>query len=151
MGFKKILVVIGLILVAFGAGYGLGYLKWYTAEREWVAAKGEMQTKIRTLEEELAQAKAREKLRQIPDMLSEVLRHLSEKNFGLAAKAVDGLKEAFLAIQPSLAGELKNRFDFLLPALEEIKKEVEGMSQNARGKTEETKKLFEEALKPPKK
>jgi len=151
MSFKGALIIAILILAAFGAGYGLGYWKLQTAEQEWAAAKGEMQTKISSIEKELALAKAREKLWEMPEKLSEVITHLGEKNFGLAAKTLDGAKESFLAALNSLGEEMKTRFDFFLPALEEAKKEAESMGPNAARKVEEAKKLFEQALRPAKK
>lgn len=151
MSFKSVLIVIVLILAAFGAGYGLGYWKLQMAEEEWAAAKGEMQTKITSMEKELGVAKAREKLWEMPEKLSEAITHLEEKNFGLAAKTLDGAKESFLAALNSLGEEMKNRFDFFLPALEEAKKEAESMGPNATRKMEEAKKLFEQALRPAKK
>ena len=51
----------------------------------------------------------------------------------------------------SLGEEMKTRFDFFLPALEEAKKEAESMGPNATRKVEEAKKLFEQALRPAKK
>jgi hypothetical protein len=151
MSFKATLIVAFLILVAFGAGYGVGYWKLQMAEKEWTAAKEEMQTKISSMEKELALAKAREKLWEMPEKLSEVITHLAEKNFGLAAQTLDGAREAFLAALNSLGGEMKNRFDFFLPILEEAKKEAESMGPNATRKVEEAKKLFEQALRPAKK
>jgi hypothetical protein len=151
MSFKAVLIVIILILVAFGAGYGVGHWKLYKAEEQWTAAKGEMQTKISSMERELALAKAREKLWEMPEKLSEAITHLAEKNFGLAAKTLDGAREAFLAALNSLGGEMKNRFDFFLPALEEAKKEAESLGPNATNKVEELKRLFEQALKSAKK
>jgi len=151
MSFKAALVVAILILAAFGAGYGVGYWKLQMAEQEWTAAKGEMQTKINSMEKELALAKAREKLWEMPEKLSEVITHLGEKNFGLAAKTLDGAKESFLAALNSLGEEMKTRFAFFLPSLEEAKKEAESMGPNATRKVEEAKKLFEQALRPAKK
>ena len=151
MSFKGALIIAILILAAFGAGYGWGYWKLQTAEQEWTAAKGEMQAKISSMEKELALAKAREKLWEMPEKLSEVITHLGEKNFGLAAKTLDGAKESFLAALNSLGEEMKTRFDFFLPALEEAKKEAESMGPNAARKVEEAKKLFEQALRPAKK
>ena len=149
MSFKSVLVVIVLILAAFGAGYGLAYWKLYTAEQEWAAIKGEMQSKIGGMEKEMALAKAREKVWEMPEKLSEVITHLAEKNFGLAAKTLDGAKEGFLSALNSLGGEMKSRFDLFLPALEEAKKEAESMGANAAIKVEEARKLFEQALRAP--
>ena len=151
MSFKAALIVAILILAAFGAGYGLGYWKLQMAEQDWTAAKGEMQAKISSMEKELVLAKAREKLWEIPEKLSEVSTHLGEKNFGLAAKTLDAAKESFLASINSLGEEMKTRFDFFHPALEEAKKEAESMGPNAARKVEEAKKLFEQALRPAKK
>jgi len=148
---KTFFIFIVLVILAFGIGYGLGYMKLKTAEKEWAAAKVEMQSKISTLENELTRAKAREKLWDISESLSQVLVHFSEKNFGLAGKALEGLKETFTAIQPNLDEEWKAKFGFFLPALEEIKKEAEILSQNAMKKTEDLKNLFEQSLKPSKK
>jgi len=149
--FKTFLIFIVLIILAFGIGYGLGYLKLRTAEKEWTAAKAELQSKIGNLEKELARAKAREALWDISDALSQVLVHISDKNFGLAGKALEGLKEAFIAIQPNLNEEWRARFGFFLPALEEIKKEAENLSPNAMKKIEDLKNLFEQSLKSSKK
>jgi len=150
MSFKAILIVFILILVAFGAGYGVEYWKLQMAEKEWAAANGEMQSKISRMEKELALAEARGKLWEMPGKLSEVITHLAEKNFGLAAQTLDGAREAFLAARNSLGREMKDRFDFFLPALEEAKKEAESLGPNATIRVEELKRLFEQALKPAK-
>jgi hypothetical protein len=149
--FKTFLIFIVLIVLAFGIGYGLGYMKLKTAEKEWAAAKVEMQSKISTLEKELTRAKAREKLWDISESLSQVLVHFSEKNFGLAGKASEALKETFTAIQPNLDEEWRAKYGFFLPALEEIKKEAENLSPNAKKKVEDLKNLFEQSLRPAKK
>ncbi len=149
--FKTFLIIIILIVLAFGIGYGLGYMKLKSAEKEWAAAKVEMQSKIGNLEKELARAKARETLWDMSEALSQVIVHFSEKNFGLAGKTLEGLKETFSAIQSNLDEEWKTKFGFFLPALEEIKKEAENLSQNARKKAEDLKILFEQSLKPSKK
>jgi len=83
MGFKGFLSVVFLILLAFGGGYGLGYWKLHQAGKEWAAAKAEMQSKISVMEKELALAKAREKLWEMPGRLSVVLSHLEHKNSAL--------------------------------------------------------------------
>jgi hypothetical protein len=151
MSFKAVLVVIILILAAFGAGFGYGFWKLYTAEKEWAVSKGEMQSKINSMAKELALFKAREKLWEMPQTLSEAITHMEQKNYGLAAKTLEGAKEAFLAAQNSLGGEMKARFDFFLPALEEAKKEAENLGPNAPKRVEELIKLFEEAMKTAKK
>jgi hypothetical protein len=140
-----------LILASFGAGYGVGYWKLHVAEEKWTAAKGEMQTKISGMAKELALAKARVKLWEMPGKLSEVITHLAEKNFGLAAKTLDEIRENFLSAMNSFGGEMMGRFDFFLPSLEEAKKEAETLGLNATKKVEELKRLFEQALKPAKK
>ena len=149
--FKTFLIIIILIVLAFGIGYGLGYMKLRTAEKEWAAARGELQSKISNLEKDLSRAKARETLWDMSEALSQVIVHFSEKNFGLAGKTLEGLKETFSAIQSNLDEEWKTKFSFFLPALEEIKKEAENLSQNARKKAEDLKILFEQSLKPSKK
>ena len=149
--FKTFLICIVLIILAFGIGYGLGYLKLRTAEKEWTAPKAELQSKIGNLEKELARAKAREALWDISDALSQVLIHISEKNFGLAAKALESLKETFTAIQPNLNEEWRAKFSFFLPAVEEIRKEAENLSPNAKKKIEDLRNLFEQSLKSPRK
>jgi hypothetical protein len=151
MRVKAAFICLLLILIAFGAGYGWAYLKLRSAETEWAATRGEMQSKISALEKELAQTKARETLRDISDLFTEILTDLREKNFGLAGKAADGMKEKFLALQGSLDEETKGKLSLLVPALEEIKKEAEALSPNAQKKTEEIQKQFNLLLKPPKK
>jgi phage shock protein A len=148
---KTIFICVILIIIAFGIGYGLGYWKLQMAEKEWTAAKGEMQTKISTLEKEMALVKARESLRELGDSLTQVSTDISEKNFGLAIKTLEGMKQTFLSVQTTLGGEMKTQFDFFLPALEEIKKEAESLDPNAGKRVEEVKKSFEQALRPAKK
>ena len=148
---KTFFIFIVLVILAFGIGYGLGYMKLKSAEKEWAAARGELQSKISYLEKDLSRAKARETLWDMSEALSQVIVHFSEKNFGLAGKTLEGLKETFSAIQSNLDEEWKTKFGFFLPALEEIKKEAEDLSQNARKKTEDLKNLFEQSLKPSKK
>ncbi len=151
MSFKAVLVVIVLILAAFGAGYGMGYWKLQVAEKEWTAAKKEMESKIGSMEKELTLAKAREKLWEMPRTLSEAIHHMGQKNYGLAVKVLDGAKESFLAALNAIGEEAKTRFDFFLPALEEARKETEGLSPNAPKKVEEMIGLFDQALKKGKK
>ena len=151
MRVRTYLIFIILVIVAFGVGYVLGYWKLHSAEEKWAAARGEMQSQISNLEKQMGQAKVRESLREMSDMLNQVATNLSEKNFGLAIKSLDSLKEAFLAMQPSLEGEMKTQFDFLLPAIEETKKEAESLSPNAKKRAEEMKSLFDQTLKPAKK
>lgn len=147
MRIKSYLIIILLILIAFGVGYVLGYWKFYDAEKQWTAAKNEMQTKLNSLLSQLAQAKARESLREISDQFGEILIHLTEKNFGLAGKVTDSMREKFLALQPSLNEETRGKLGFVAPALEEIKKEAEAMNPNTRQKVQELKARYDEALK----
>jgi hypothetical protein len=148
MRFRTILIIILIIAVAFITGYLWGYIKLRSAEKEWAATKSEMLSKIGVIEKELAQAKAREMLREIPETLSEVMTHFSDKNFGLAIKTLDGIKENFQKIHSSLNDEMRKKFDFFLPALEDLKKEAENTNQKALKKAEEVRQLFEQTLKP---
>ncbi len=150
-GFRNFIIVLVLLIIAFGAGYGLGYWKLQSAEKEWASKQGEMQSKIDNLEKSLAQARTRESLRDMSDMLGQVALDLSEKNFGLAVKGLDRAKEAYAAVQPSLPADARGRLDFLLPAIEETKKEAEELSPNARRKAEEVKNLFDQAVRAGKK
>jgi hypothetical protein len=147
MRFKTYLVIILLFFIAFGVGYVLGYWKFYDAEKQWTAARNEMESKLQRLINQLAQAKARENLRELSDQFGEILIHLTEKNFGLAGKVADSMREKFLALQPSLSEETKGKLGFLVPALEEIKKESEAMSPNTRQKVQELKARYDQALK----
>ena len=45
----------------------------------------------------------------MPGKLSEVITHLAEKNFGLAAKTLDETRENFLSAMNSFGGEMKGR------------------------------------------
>jgi hypothetical protein len=148
MRFRTILIMILIIAVAFITGYLWGYIQLRSAEKEWAATQSEMLSKIGVMEKELAQVKTREMLREIPETLSEVMTHFSDKNFGLAIKTLDGIKENFQKIHSSLNDEMRKKFDFFLPALEDLKKEAENTDQNALKRTEEVKRLFEQMLKP---
>lgn len=148
---RIVIVIVVLVLVAFGIGYGLGYWKLQKAEKECSAAKAEMQTKIGTLEKEVSQARARESLWEISGLLDQTSADLSEKNFGLAIKNLDKIKDLFAAAQPNLDAEVKTRFDFLLPAVEEARKEAENLSPNAQKKAEEIRGLFNQSMRPPRK
>jgi DNA anti-recombination protein RmuC len=145
--FKTILIFIICLIVAFGIGYGWGRVQLMNERKEWAAAKSEMQSKISALEKELALAKARASLWEIPHALSQISIHLSEKNFGLAIQSLDQLKETFSKAQTALGEELKGKFDFFLPALEEIKNEGKNMSPNAKKKVEDLKNRLEQALR----
>jgi len=146
MKFKIFIIIIVLIVVAFGVGYGWQNMKLKNAEKEWAAAKGEMQTKINSLEKELAEVKARESLWEMPLALSQVSIHLSEKNFGLATQALDHLKEIFSNAQVALNDEWKKRFEFLLPALQEIRDETQNMNPSAKEKIDNLRNLLKEAF-----
>jgi hypothetical protein len=149
--FRNFIIFVILVVIAFGAGYGLGYWKLQSAEKEWASARGEMQSKIGNLEKELAKARTRETLREMSDILSQVVADLSEKNFGLAGKHLDRVKEAFAAVQPSLPPEMRNELDFLPAAIEETRKEAQNLSPEAQKKAEEMKSRFDQSLSPGKK
>jgi len=145
--FKTLLIFTIVIIVTFGIGFGWGYLKLQNAEKEWAAAKGEMQAKISTLERDLTLAKARVSLWEMPLGLSQVSVHLSEKNFGLATQSLDQIKETFSKAQTTLESEWKGKFNFFLPALEEIRNDAQNMNPNGKKKIEELKNRFEQALR----
>jgi len=144
---RTILIVVVLLVIAFGAGYAVGYFKLKSAEKEWTAARQEMQGKIATLEQDLSRARAREALREIPDSLGPVAIHITDKNFGLAKKSLEGIKEAFAGIQGYLDEETKKKFEFFLPALAELQKEADQLNPDTRKKAEELMVLFEQTLK----
>ncbi len=146
-GVKKFLIVIILIIIAFGIGYGLGYMKLKDAEKEWNAAKNNMQSKISTLEKDLVVANARVSFWETPLTLSQISMHVGEKNFGLAIQSLIQLKENFSKAQSALAEQWKGKFDFFLPALEEIRNEVQNTSPNAKKKIDALKNRFEQALR----
>lgn len=147
---KKILICVVLMVIAFGVGYGLGYWKLREAEKNWEAARAEMQSRIGTLEKELKQAKAREALWETPSALAQVSAHLAEKNFGLAGQKLEQIKKNYLEAQPVLSEEWKKEFAFLVPALEETKKEAENLSPEAKKKVDEMRARVEQALRGPK-
>jgi len=144
---RTILITVVLLVIAFGGGYAVGYFKLKSAEQEWTLAKQEMQGKIGALEKELARARAREALREIPDSLGQVATHITDKNFGLAKKTLEGIKEAFPGIQGYLDEEMKKKFEFFLPALAELQKEADQLNPDTRRKAEELSVFFEQALK----
>jgi hypothetical protein len=144
---RTILIAVVLLVIAFGAGYAVGYFKLKSAEQEWTLAKEEMQGKIGALEKELARARAREALREISDSLSQFAAHIAEKNFGLGKKSLEEIKESFGRIQGYLDEEVKKKFEFLLPALGELQKEADQLNSDARKKAEELIVLFEQTLK----
>lgn len=144
---KKVLICGLLIAVAFGIGYGWAYLKLRDAEKKWSAANQEMQGRITALERDLAVAQARVTLWETPLSLSQISLHIAEKNFGLATKAIDQLRDSFSKAQSQLSGEWQGKFDFVLPALDEIKKEVQNLNPNARANTDDLKNRFEQTLK----
>jgi chromosome segregation ATPase len=145
--FKTTLIFIVLLIVAFGIGYGLGYMKLKSAEKEWAASQAEMQSKISNLQKELATVKARLTLWEVPLGLAKIGEQLAQKNFGLATQSLDQLQEGFSSAQSSLAEELRKKFDFFLPALEEIRKDVQSMSPQAKKKLDDLKNQFEQAMK----
>jgi hypothetical protein len=144
---RTILIMVVCVVIAFGAGFAVGYFKLKSAEKEWSVVKRGMEEKIGSLEKDLALAKAREALREIPDSLSQVMIQVTEKNFGLAIKTLEGIKETFGGIQRYLDGEAKKKFEFFLPALEDLKKEADQVNLNTRKKVEEVQSLFEQTLK----
>ncbi len=148
---RSVVVIVILVLIAFGAGYGLEYWNLQKIEKECSAAKADMQAKVGTLEKEISQGKARESLWEISGLLDQTSMDLGDKNFGLAIKNLDKVKELFAAAQPSLGPEMKTRFEFLLPGVEEARKEAENLSPNARKKAEDLKGLFTQSMRTQKK
>jgi len=147
MQFRTYLIIVILVVVAFGIGAGWQNMRLRNAEKEWAAAKGEMQSQIRSLEKEMDQVKARESLLEIPLALFQVSLHLSEKNFGVATQALDQLKEIFGKSQVALTDEWKRKFDFFLPALEEVRNEVQNMNPSANEKIKELEERFNQTLR----
>ncbi len=148
---RGVIIIVVLVLIAFGVGYGLEYRKLQKVEKECSAAKTEMQMKIGSLEKEISQARARESLWEISGLLDQTSADLSEKNFGLAIKNLDKVKDLFAAAQPYLDAEMKTRFDFLPSGVEEARKEAENLSPHAQKKTEEIGRLFTQSMRPPRK
>jgi hypothetical protein len=151
MRFKTFVIFVFLILIAFGLGYGWGYWKFYLAEKDWNAAKAAMEQKIGRMEEDLVRARAWEALRGLSGMLEEAMNQFADKNFGLAAQTIDKMKETLGEIQPSIPEDIKGRLSFLLPALDEVRQEIEKMSPDAKKKAKEVQDRIEAALRPAKK
>jgi len=96
--FQNLLIFIVLMILAFGIGYGLGYLKLMTAEKEWTRPR-------------LSCSPNRESGKRIGpgqgpgSALGYIRCPLSgphpyfREELGLAAKALESLKETFTAIQ----------------------------------------------------
>ncbi len=146
-GFKKLLIIAILILVAFGVGYGWGYVKLKKAEKEWIASQETMQSKITALQNELALAKARESFWETPLILAQISRNISDKNFGLATQSLDQLKENFSKGLAALPADWRGRFAFFLPALDEIRADVQNMNPNVTKKVEDLQSRFEQSLR----
>ncbi|MBI4496191.1 MAG: hypothetical protein HY697_04565 [Deltaproteobacteria bacterium] len=146
---RTFLIIAVLIVAAFVAGYLVEYLKLREAEKRWRAAQEESQARIAQLEKDLLLARARLSLWEMPLVLSQVIQHLSQNNFGLAVQTLDRLKENFSATQAALAEEGRGKFDFLLPALEEIRQKAQALSPEARTQTEELKARMEQVLRSP--
>ncbi len=145
---KKFLICAVLIALAFGIGFGWGYLRLRDAQKKWTAANQELQTRVSALEQELGVAQARAALFEVPVALSEISVHLAEKNFGLATGAADQLQDRFPKAQAVLGADWKGNFDFFLPALEEIRKEIQNLNPAAaKSKTDDLKSRFEQALR----
>ncbi len=143
---KKVLICAVLIALAFGIGFGWGYLRLRDAQKKWTAANQELQTRVGALEQELGVARARVALWEVPLALSQISAHLGEKNFGLATKALDQLQDRFLKAQALLGPEWKGKFDFFLPAVEEIRKEIQNLSPAAKSKADDLRARFEQTL-----
>jgi hypothetical protein len=60
---------------------------------------------------------------------------------------LDQLKETFSRAQTALGDEWKGKFDFFLPALEEIRNDAQNMNPQARKKVEDLKIRIEQALR----
>jgi len=144
---RTLLIAAVLVGIAFGAGYAVGYVKLKGAEREWTLARHEMQGKIGALDKELARARVREALREIPDSLSQFAAHIAEKNFGLGLKSLEEIKDAFREIQGYLDEGMRKKFEFFLPAIAELQKEADRLNPDTRRKAADLGLLFEQTLK----
>jgi hypothetical protein len=150
MRLKTFVIFVFLILFAFGAGYGWGSWKLRLAEKNWSASRATMEEKIGRLEQELAKARSWEALRGLSGMLDEAMNQFSEKNYGMAMQTIDKMKETFQKIQPSIPEDTRGRLSFLLPALDEIRQEIEKMNPDAKQKAKELQARIEAALRPAK-
>ncbi len=144
---RKFLICALLIAVAFGIGFGWGYLRLRDAEKKWTAANQELQTRVGKLEQELGVARARVTLWEVPLALSQISADLADKNFGLATKGLDQLQDRFLKAQGPLGAEWKGKFDFFPPALDEIRKEIQNLNPAAKAKTDDLRSRFEQSLR----
>jgi hypothetical protein len=150
MRLKTFVIFVFLILFAFGAGYGWGYWKLRLAEKNWSASRAAMEEKIGRLEQDLSKARAWEALRGLSGMLDEAMNQFSEKNYGMAVQTIDKMKETFREIQPSIPEDTRGRLSFLLPALDEVRQEIEKMNPDAKQKVKEVQARIEAALRPAK-
>ena len=151
MRFKTFVIFVVLIIIAFGLGYGWGVWKLRLAENDWNATKAAMEEKIGRMEKDLIKAKAWQALRDLSGMLDEAMDQYAEKNFGLAMQKIDKIKETLAEIQLSIPEDVKGRLSFLLPALDEVRQEIEKMSPDAKKKAKEVQDRIEAALRPAKK
>jgi hypothetical protein len=151
MRFKTFVIFVVLIIIAFGLGYGWGYWKLHLAEQDWSATKAAMEEKINRMEKDLVKAKAWQALRNLSGMLDEAMDQYAEKNFGLAMQTIDKMKETFREIQLSVPEDVKGRLSFLLPALDEVRQEIEKMGPDVKKKAKEVQDRIEAALRPAKK
>ncbi len=144
---KRFLICVVLIALAFGIGFGWGYLRLREAQKKWTADHQELQTRMGALQQELGVAQARLALWEVPVGLSEISAHLAEKNFGLATKAAEQLQDRFTKAQSVLGNDWKGKFDFFLPGLEEIRREIQNLSPAAKSKTDDLRSRFEQVLR----
>ncbi|MBI3995636.1 MAG: hypothetical protein HY349_06645 [Nitrospirae bacterium] len=93
--FFKLIAVVFMLAVIFGAGYFMGSFRMEKLDRMLAAAKSEMATKVTGLEGEIRSLRFRMQLTTARDRLLAVETHIKERNFGMAETELESAKDGF--------------------------------------------------------
>ncbi|MCX5801466.1 MAG: hypothetical protein NTX17_08780 [Candidatus Eisenbacteria bacterium] len=135
-GTRAVIIMIIVFVVALFLGFMMGSKRVSDVTKELNALKTEFKTKVATLEENLATAKAQKELSVCKWELVQVRTNASARNFGKATESLSVAKGALDKAVSISSPKFFARLAPLQPALEEIKVDLDKNDVKVVGKVE---------------
>ena len=137
-GTRAVIILIIVFVVALFLGFMMGSKRVSDVKKELSALKTEFETKVATLEGNLAKAKAQKELSVCKWELVQIRTNASRRDFGKATESLSGAREAFSkAVSVSRSDYFAQKLAPLQPSFDEIKAGLDKNDVKIVGKIEE--------------
>jgi hypothetical protein len=141
-----LVIVVILIVAAFGAGAFLINTQFQAAQAAWREEKAALESKIAAQLTELSTVRSRDLLWRLSESMSLVYIDVSEKNFGLARDQLDALNAMLARASADLDAATKAQLAPLPPLIQEISRNVSTLSPEAKSKAREAMSLLRKMI-----